>query len=115
MFGEKEGTTLAQALDIARDSTEHNDGVPESGYGDNAWFHYGDETCEYEGCQITEYFYWAVTSLVGIQKDRCDEIGNEWELCTPEAMKEKDAAFMALYNNPEYTMPKVAPDGSYRK
>lgn len=115
VFGERVGTTISAALDIARDSTEHNDGVPKGGYGENAWFHYDDPTCEYGGCQITEYMYWAITSLVGIQKDRCDEIGREWELCTPELMKEKDAAFMKLYNNPEYNFPKVAPDGTYRK
>ena len=113
IFGERAGTVIGAALDIARDSTDHNDGVPASGYGPNAWFHYNDPTCEYGGCQITEYCYWAITSLVGIQKDRCDQIGHEWELCTPELMQ-KDKAFLALYNNPEYKFPKNMPDGSYR-
>ena len=114
VFGERAGTTLAMALDIARDSTEHNDGVPTSGYGPNAWFHYDDPTCEYNGCQITEYFYWAVTSLLGLQADRCNRIDDEWELCTPDLMMATDAAFMELYNNPEYAMPKVTLDATYR-
>jgi len=113
VFGEMAGTEIAMALDIARDSTEHNDGVPCSGYGPDAWFHYDDPTCEYNGCQITEYFYWALTSLVGLQELRCDDIDNEWELCT-EALMQQDAGFMALYDNPEYTMPRIAPDGHYR-
>jgi len=112
VFGEMEGTEIAMALDIARDSTEHNDGVPHGGYGPDAWFHYDDPTCEYNGCQITEYFYWAVTSLVGLQELRCDDIDNEWELCT-ETLMQQDAGFMALYNNPEYTIPRFAPDGNY--
>ena len=113
VFGEMAGTEIAMALDIARDTTEHNDGIPLGGYGSNAWFHYDDPTCEYNGCQITEYFYWAITSLVGLQDLRCDDIDGEWELCTPEAMMETDAGFMTLYNNPVYTMPRFRPDGRY--
>ena len=43
----------------------HFEEVPEK-YPDEAWYTYYDETCDYE-CQITEYIFWALTSILGGQ------------------------------------------------
>ena len=70
-------------MDIARGGQWLN--VPSS-YPDEAWYHYDDESCDY-ACMITEYFYWSLTSLLGAQRNRYDEISHEWELHTPDKMK----------------------------
>ena len=35
-------------------------------YPTDAWYTYNDESCDY-GCQITEYTYWALTSILGVK------------------------------------------------
>ena len=57
---------------------------------------------------ITEYFYWSLTSYIGIQKNRFDEISEEWRLNTKDKM-EKDMLMIKLITNPEYRLPKIAP------
>ena len=61
----------------------------------------------------TEYFYWGLTSLLGAQADRCEEIAHEWELCTASSMRETDTALTALFTDGRYTLPTVLPDGNY--
>lgn len=63
-FGEEIGSELANAMDIARGG--QFTAVPSS-YPDGAWYSYDDETCDY-GCMATEYFYWALTSILGTGK-----------------------------------------------
>ncbi len=113
IFGEKPNTAVANAMDIARGG--HFRQVPRS-YPDGAWFTYYDRTCDY-GCQITEYIYWALTSILGGQKfcGRADEIADEWRLHTPELAQKRDSQIYSLLTNPEYKFPTRLPDGKYQK
>jgi len=112
VFGTKSGTEVAEAMDLVRGG--HFEDVPEK-YPEDAWYTYYDETCRYR-CQITEYIYWALTSILGAQDipGRLDRIGNEWRLNTREKVKEHDPAIYALLTNPEYKFPTVIPDGKYK-
>lgn len=76
-------------------------------------FHYGDRTCD-QACMDTEYFYWSLTSLLGAQADRCREIADEWELCTPSLMRAQAPEMTGLMQKRTYRLPKVLPDGRYR-
>lgn len=113
VFGSRKGTKLAECLDKARGG--HFTRVPRR-YPRAAWFTYDDRSCEYS-CQAQEYIYWALTSLLGAQEDprRCEEISEEWRLCTPESVKARDPGIYALLKDPKYRFPGVLPDGVYRK
>ena len=116
VFGEERGTAIANCLDDARGGYFRRvptDG-PHYGYPQGSWFHYDDETCDYE-CMITEYFYWALTSILGTQDygGRFNAIKNEWELNTRELVRSKDPNVYALLTNPQYKLPMRAPDGNY--
>ena len=100
----------ADAMDIARGG--RFDSTP-SQYPDGAWFTYDDWTCEYE-CMVTEYTYWAHTSLLGGQADRFDEIGHEWRANTPELMISIDDYATSILQDPRLKLPKSLPDGNYR-
>ncbi|TAJ06844.1 hypothetical protein DMA11_22400 [Marinilabiliaceae bacterium JC017] len=111
VFGEGAGTVLSNAMDVARGGRFTT--IPGS-YPDKAWYTYDDATCEYD-CQTTEYFYWALTSLLGAQANRASEIRDEWRLNTPEKLEQTDMSVFKLLTNPLYKLPKVLPDGSYRR
>ncbi len=111
-FGQNQDSALALAMDIARGGQFLT--VPSS-YPATAWYSYDDETCEYADCQTIEYLYWALTSMLGGQETRLDEIGHEWKLNTKELVQETDTAIFNLLTNPTYQMPTVLPDGSYRQ
>ena len=96
-LGESGDTGLVRALEEAQDS------------GD---FSYEDWTCD-SSCQATEYFYWAITSNMGLQEQRCDEISQEWALCKPELLRERNPAVFELIDSPEFQIPTVSPDGLY--
>tara|TARA_B100001142_G_C14320749_1_gene650292 strand:- start:41 stop:2122 length:2082 start_codon:yes stop_codon:yes gene_type:complete len=104
------GSAIADAMDIARGG--RFDSTP-SQYPDGAWFTYDDWTCEYE-CMVTEYTYWAHTSLLGGQADRFDEIGHEWRANTPELMRSIDDYATSILQDPRLKLPKSLPDGNYR-
>jgi hypothetical protein len=110
-FAEAPGSRLASAMDTARGGRFL--GVPER-YPEDAHYTYYDETCVYQ-CQVTEYLYWALTSLMGGQDGpgRLDEIGEEWRLDTPEKLAAGDPEVHALLTDPEFNMPTVLPDGVY--
>ena len=108
-FGLKPGTDLTKAMDIARGGRFFE--VPRK-YPAGAWYTYDDETCDY-GCMAVEYFYWALTTKLGAQSGRCDEIFHEWELCTPSQLQSGDLAVSELLASPEYKLPTVLPDGNY--
>jgi len=117
VFGEDPGTAIAHCLDQARGGHFHEvpkDG-PHYGYPDGAWFHYDDQTCEYD-CMITEYVYWALTSILGTQDypGRAEALRNEWELNTRDLVKARDPDIYALLTDPQYKLPIQAPDGDYR-
>lgn len=110
-FAEEPGTTLTNAMDVARGGQFIN--LPDT-YPEEAWYHYDDATCTYD-CMATEYLYWALTSLLGAQgyPGRCAEIEHEWELCSPEAVQAQDTAITALLQGLGYDLPTVLPDGTY--
>ena len=111
VFGELRGSQLANAMDTARGGYFRN--VPRS-YPPGAWYTYDDRTCDYP-CQVTEYIYWALTSLLGGQDfpGRREEIGREWKLNTTEALMAEDRAVVQLLTNPAYHLPVILPDGNY--
>ena len=80
VFGEFKGSRISEAMDIARGGFFK---VNPKAYPENSWYHYYDKSCDYS-CMITEYFYWSLTSLLGAQINRYDEISEEWELNTPK-------------------------------
>jgi len=112
VFGTKPGSEVAKIMDKARGG--HFEGVPAK-YPDNAWYSYYDETCEYE-CQITEYIYWALTSILGAQDfpGRLEDIQHEWRFNTREKVKKGDPEIYALLTAPQYKFPTVLPDGDYK-
>lgn len=111
VFGEKAGTTLSNAMDLARGGRHKS--VPGQ-YPKNAWYTYDDRTCDY-GCQVTEYFYWVLTSLLGAQENRLEEIKDEWKLNTKAKLQKGDPAVYKLLTNTKYRLPKKLPDGTYKR
>ncbi|MCG8576314.1 MAG: hypothetical protein MI810_15610 [Flavobacteriales bacterium] len=110
VFGESSGTSISDAMDIARGG--NFDKIPDS-YPADAWYTYDDGTCKYD-CQVTEYHYWALTSILGAQENRLSEIEHEWRLNTKEKVESQDPAIYELLTNPEYKFPTVLPDGTYK-
>lgn len=113
VFGEEKGSDIAKAMDKARGGQFED--VPSS-YPSNTWYTYDDKTCEYN-CQVTEYLYWSLTSLLGAQdfQGRYDEIGHEWKANTPSLVKSMDLTVYNILTDPTYKLPTVLPDGSYRR
>lgn len=110
-FGLNIGSDLANAMDIARGGRFIT--IPNT-YPANAWYSYDDQTCDYSSCQTIEYLYWAITSILGAQENRLDEIDNEWRLNTRQKVKDTDSAIFALLIDPIYKIPTKLPDGTYR-
>ena len=117
VFGEERESVLAKCMDAARGGyfEQVPKGGPKSGYPSEAWYHYTDETCDY-GCMITEYIYWALTSILGTQDflGRHEALKVEWELNTRERVRTGDAAVYELLTDPQYKFPTKAPDGNYK-
>ncbi|PDH40278.1 MAG: hypothetical protein CND83_05480 [Rhodothermaeota bacterium MED-G19] len=111
-FGENKNSEIANAMDEARGGYFKN--VPNS-YPSSAWYTYDDKTCNYS-CQITEYTYWALTSILGAQEypGRLEEIQHEWRLNTKEKVKNGDQLVYSLLTDPEFKFPTNLPDGRYR-
>jgi hypothetical protein len=110
IFAENGGTLLTDAMDIARGGDFKK--IPNP-YPANAWYTYGDETCEYD-CMATEYIYWAMTSILGAQKNRLSRISREWDLNTAELVQNIDTSIYSLLTDPRYKFPTVLPDGTYK-
>ena len=117
VFGEERGTLLAKCMDAARGGyfEQVPKGGPKSGYPAEAWYHYTDETCDYS-CMVTEYIYWALTSILGTQDfpGRHEALKVEWELNTKERVRTGDAAVYELLTDLQYKFPTKAPDGDYK-
>ena len=111
VFGEKVDSLIADAMDKARGG--RFDKVPAS-YPEGAWYTYDDETCDYS-CMVTEYTYWALTSMLGGQEfaGRLEAIQNEWRLNTREKVRTGDPDVYAILTNQSYILPTVLPDGNY--
>ena len=113
VWGERKGSTLADAMDLARGGYFEN--VP-SQYPDGAWFTYDDDTSDY-ATQITEYLYWATTTYLGGQ-DWTGRIHsnytNEWKPYTRSMLEQTDPAIVTLMTSTSYNFPiKQLPDGNY--
>ena len=104
VFGEFKGSRISIAMDVARGG--YFETVPQI-YPESSWYHYYDKSCDY-ACMITEYFYWSLTSLLGAQINRFDEIAEEWELNTPNKMT-KDKLIMDLLQDKKYQIPNRLP------
>jgi len=111
-LGQNAGSDLANAMDIARGGQFMS--IPNP-YPSGAWYTYDDATCEYANCQTIEYLYWALTSMLGAQENRLNEIDNEWKLNTRALVESTDTAIFSLLTNETYKMPTVLPDGTYRR
>lgn len=111
-FGLNAGSELANAMDIARGGQFIT--IPNH-YPADAWYTYDDPTCDYASCQTIEYLYWALTSMLGAQENRLEEIGHEWRLNTKQKVQDTDTAIYSLLTNPQYKMPVVLPDGTYMR
>jgi len=103
------GSALSNAMDTARGG--YFNGTPNQ-YPASSWYHYDDETCEYD-CHAAEYFYWGLTSWLGAQAGRCDDISHEWEPCTAALLTSTDPTLQALLTDPAYGLPTRIPDGNY--
>ena len=112
-FGENKHSEIGKAMDMARGGYFKN--VPNS-YPSDAWYTYDDKTCNYS-CQITEYTYWALTSILGAQEfpGRLEEIQHEWRLNTKEKLKNGDELVYSLLTDPQFKLPVNIPDGKYRE
>jgi hypothetical protein len=104
VFGEFKGSSISKAMDVARGG--YFETVPQI-YPESSWYHYYNKSCDY-ACMITEYFYWSLTSLLGAQINRFDEIAEEWELNTPNKMT-KDKLIMGLLQDKKYQLPNRLP------
>ena len=111
-FGFGVDSKLTRAMNVARGGEFER--VPRR-YPKNAWYTYDDRTCDYE-CQAAEYFYWALTTLLGGQDfpGRKEEIGHEWRPTTTMDLLETDPGVYEILTNPEFNLPRVLPDGHYR-
>ena len=83
-------------------------------YPAGAWYSYDDTTCDYS-CMATEYMYWSLTSILGAQENRLNEIGHEWKLNTAALVESDDPAVFQLLTDPEYKLPTILPDGTYMR
>ena len=63
---------------------------------------------------ITEYIYWAMTSILGAQENRLSEIEHEWKLNTKALVESTDTSVYSLLSNPQYAFPTILPDGTYK-
>ncbi|CAL2102351.1 conserved exported protein of unknown function [Tenacibaculum sp. 190130A14a] len=111
VFGENAGTSLTNAMDNARGGSFTS--IPNP-YPANAWYTYDDTTCTYD-CQATEYFYWAMSSILGAQTTRLNEIQQEWRLNTKDKVQKTDAAIYGLLTDNQYKFPTELPDGTYKR
>lgn len=109
VFGEKKDTEIALLMDEARGG--YYEAIPTE-YPAAAWYHYYDSTCDY-ACQVSEYFYWVLTSILGMQSDRQSQIRDEWELYTKALVELQQLAAYELFTDTQYNFPTHAPDGNY--
>ena len=109
IFGEKIGTSVADAMDVARGGQFI--AIPDQ-YPEAAWYSYTDPSCNYM-CMVTEYMYWGLSSILGAQDSRLDIIGKEWKLNTAELVETTDPTLYNLLTDDQYKFPTHLPDGTY--
>jgi hypothetical protein len=102
---------MSTAMDVARGGQFMT--IPNP-YPASAWYHYDDNTCDYE-CMAIEYIYWALVSNMGILDDpqTASGIANEWEPYNATLLQSMDTLMYALITDAQYKLPQIAPDGNY--
>ena len=98
IFGQNKHSKIAKLMDEARGGYFEK---AQRRYPSTAYYTYDDDTCTY-ACQITEFTYWAITSLRGQQADRGNEISDEWKLYTPEKIRSVAPKLEKLLMNEKY-------------
>mmetsp|Transcript_23802 Transcript_23802/g.64159 ORF Transcript_23802/g.64159 Transcript_23802/m.64159 type:complete len:357 (+) Transcript_23802:96-1166(+) len=80
----------------------------------DGWYAYDDETCDFE-CLCAEGLYWSLTSLLGAQVYREDDISHEWTLANATKLAKHAADLTAMLQDTESWswLPANLPDGSY--
>jgi len=108
-FGYHKDSIIGQLMTEARGG--HFKKTPRK-YPKRAYYTYEDKHCDYE-CQVTEYFYWGMTSMLGGQdgKGRFNEIKEEWRLNTPEKIQANAPELYELLSDPKNGMPTILPNG----
>ena len=109
IFNLGRGSIVSEYMDASRDGYYRD--APDE-YSDDAWFHDLDSDCDYS-CQISEYLYFAISSIMGSNEDRCEELADVWDLCTEDLVEGADPDIYSLINNSTYSLPTNAPDGNY--
>jgi hypothetical protein len=102
---------MSTAMDVARGGQFMT--IPNP-YPASAWYHYDDNTCDYE-CMAIEYIYWVQVSNMGILDDlqTASGIANEWEPYNATLLQSMDTLMYALITDAQYKLPQIAPDGNY--
>jgi hypothetical protein len=98
IFGQNKHSEIAKLMDEARGGYFEK---AQRRYPSTAYYTYDDDSCTY-ACQITEFTYWAITSLRGQQADRGNEISDEWQLYTPEKIRSVAPKLEKLLMKEEY-------------
>ena len=98
IFGQNKHSEIAKLMDEARGGYFER---AQRRYPSAAYYTYEDDSCTY-ACQITEFTYWAITSLRGQQTDRGNEISDEWQLYTPEKIRSIAPKLEKLLTKEEY-------------
>lgn len=111
VFSSQSGSEISAAMDLARGGSFQ---MPPTSYPAGAWYTYDDTTCDYN-CQVGEYLYWVMSSMLGAQENRLSEISNEWKLNTNALVQSGDPAAYTIFTNPTYKIPTVLPDGTYMR
>jgi hypothetical protein len=113
VWGEKKGSSIANAMDSARGG--YFETIPTS-YPANAWYTYYDQTSDYP-TQVTEYVYWATTTYLGGQNwsGRVhSDFTSEWKPITQADLNSTDSAVISLLTSSSYKFPITQlPDGDY--
>ena len=100
IFGQNKDSLIAKLMDEARGGYFEK---ARRSYPNGAYYTYDDRSCTYS-CQITEFTYWAITSLRGQQKDRSREIKEEWKLNDPEKMRATAPDLVELLTDDKYAI-----------
>lgn len=101
IFGAYRGTAMADMMDkTAADG--YYTGNPEPSIDNRDY-----------ATQMSEFHYWNITSILGMQAVRANDISFEWRLASASAILTAEPASYLLFTNAAYGMPTTAPDGSY--
>tara|TARA_Y100000590_G_scaffold21391_1_gene24825 strand:- start:5419 stop:6243 length:825 start_codon:yes stop_codon:yes gene_type:complete len=98
IFGQHKDSYIAKLMDEARGGYFEK---ARRNYPSGAYYTYDDRSCDYS-CQITEFTYWAITSLRGQQAERSKDIKHEWKLNTPEKLSQSAPDLVALLSDKKY-------------